>query len=431
MRALIARLHRHRLVRQALAIGGWQSLAKVVAFFASVWATRCLGPQKLGLSGMVIAMMGQLWLFATPFLDIHLTRRFKALKSEEERKTLISVVFTWRLAVCLVLGAIALPIALLALKNDWMLATIAAFPLLLFVSNPATWLLMAQEKMPAHSKSTAIQSIITGLLYVAVFRPGQAVGSDVAVLAAATGVGWLYGWWAALGRVWPAPLNFRQLKAMLPVLSEGRWLIAAMLCATFTQSLETPLLGALASLPELGQYRTAQSLTAVVAQFLAFVPTLLYPRFIEWHKLGGNILWRRQLKLAGAAGAVTLLAVIVCFAISPLTYRVLYGPEFERAAYPFAILMVAKFIALISGIFTWGLWAQSEDRRIAQLMAPIAILSLALNVLLIPRLGMFAAAGINLLSEALLLAGAVWLATRTRTSTVDQRAALVKTLDEP
>jgi O-antigen/teichoic acid export membrane protein len=154
----------------------------------------------------------------------------------------------------------------------------------------------------------------------------------------------------------------------------------------------------------------------VVAQFLAVTPTLLYPRFIEWHKLGANILWNRQIKLAKAAGAISIVAVVACALISPLAYQILYGPSFKDAAYPFVILLAARFVGLINGIFTWGMWAQGEDRKIALLMIPIAAISLLLNLLLIPGFGMMAAAGANLFSEALLLAGAAWFAWNRKTN---------------
>jgi len=418
----------HRLVRQGLAMFGWQALAKGVAFFASVWATRCLGPEKLGISSMVIAGMGLLWALNTPYLDTLLTRRFKNLETAQERGEFISLVFTWRMIVLLILGGITLPVALVLLGPEWRLAVVAAFPLLLFVANAPQWLLMGQEKMPAQSQSMAIQSVMTGFLYLAFFRPNQAVGSDVVVLAVATGVGWLYGWRVALGGAWSMLIEFRGLKGMLPLLSEGRWLIAVLACTCITQSIETPLLGALGSIPKLGQYRTAQSLTAVVAQFLAFAPTLLYPRFIEWHKLGANILWNRQIKLAKVAGALTLGVVAVSALLSPVAYRILYGPVFEAAAYPFVILLAGRFVALINGIFTWGLWAQGEDRKIALIMIPIAIISLLLNLLLIPKFGMMAAATTNLLSEALLLAGALWLAWSRRSKLPTQDPTSAPTL---
>jgi O-antigen/teichoic acid export membrane protein len=404
----------HRLFRQALSIGGWQALAKAVAFFASTWAARCLGPEKLGISSMVAAGMGVLWILNTPHVDILLTRRFKLLESSQMRSQLISTVFTWRFTVILILGGLTLPVALATLGPGWRLAVLASLPLLLFVANPPQWLLMGQEKMPAQSQSGAIQSIVTGLSYLAFFHPNQAVGSDVVVLAVATGIGWIYGWSVAIGRVWPLPFNFKKAKGMLPLLSEGRWLIAVMACYYICQAVEMPLLGLLGSIPSLGQYRTAQSLTAVVAQFLAFAPTLLYPRFIEWHKLGANVLWNRQVKLTKAAGTLTCVVVAAAGLLSPMAYRLLYGPSFEAAAHPFVILLAARFVALINGIFTWGLWAQGEDRKLALLMLPIAALSLLLNILLIPKYGMMAAASTNLTSETLLLAGAGWICWRNK-----------------
>src|SRR5437764_940567 len=95
---------KHPLVRQALAIGWWQLVTKGAAFFGSVWATRCLGPYKLGISSMIIAVMGQVWFLATPFLDVLLTRRYKLETDQTAREELISATFTWRFYVTSILG---------------------------------------------------------------------------------------------------------------------------------------------------------------------------------------------------------------------------------------------------------------------------------------------------------------------------------------
>ena len=54
---------------------------------------------------------------------------------------------------------------------------------------------------------------------------------------------------------------------------------------------------------------------------------------------------------------------IISFCAAPFAYRIIYGPPFTAAAYPFAVLLTAKFVALSSAMMTWGLWAQGRDRE--------------------------------------------------------------------
>ena len=69
----------------------------------------------------------------------------------------------------------------------------------------------------------------------------------------------------------------------------------------------------------------------------------------------------------------------------------------------FALLLVAKMIAVLSGIFCWGLWAQNRDGLVLKLTLATAIISLPLNFFLIPRLGLMGAAGVGVICEILML----------------------------
>jgi O-antigen/teichoic acid export membrane protein len=412
-------------------MGGWQMAAKLFAFFGTVWAVRCLGPEKLGISAMIIALMGQFWFLAMPSLDIVLTRRFKLAQDPDDRVTLLESVFTARACFTLICFLAVAPVLLLVLPSEWHLGVLAAGPLLFMVANAPTWLLMAQENMPANSRASALQSFVAAALYIALFRPGAATGADVVVLMVATAVSWFYSWRVALGRLWPLPFRFGALARAWSLIWEGRWALLFGLCTNLRVSLEAPLLGLLASLPELGKYRTAVALTTVVGQFIALVPTLLYPRFIEWNARGTHILRRRQLKLAGLTLIGCAGVAAVAFVTAPMFYALLYGPEFREAAYPFAILLSAKFVALSSSILLWGLWAQSQDKRLALAMVPVSVLTLLANVALIPRFGMWGAAWAALGSELLILAAGFALVVGGNRPRVLQGAPLAsRALDE-
>jgi O-antigen/teichoic acid export membrane protein len=60
-------------------------------------------------------------------------------------------------------------------------------------------------------------------------------------------------------------------------------------------------------------------------------------------------------------------------------------------------------IAVLGGIYCWGLWAQNRDGLVLRLTATTAIISLPLNFFLIPRLGLLGAAGVGVICEILML----------------------------
>ena len=121
---------------------------------------------------------------------------------------------------------------------------------------------------------------------------------------------------------------------------------------------------------------------------------------------------RKQLLLSGIFLALGVPLCLGVFLLSPLMFRLLYGPDYAGAAIPFAILFTSKVVVLLNGVYSYGLWAQSEDRKVFWVMLPTAIISFVSNLVLLPRYGMFGACSVNLLSEILVLTGCFVLARR-------------------
>ena len=138
------------------------------------------------------------------------------------------------------------------------------------------------------------------------------------------------------------------------------------------------------------------------------IPALLYPRMIEWHRIGPAHLWAKQMKFARVALCFFVPAALAAFLAAPHIYRLLYGPVFLSAAYPFALLLVARMLGVINGIFGWGLWAQNRDGLMLKLTIGGALVSLPLNFVLIPRFGLLGASGVCVICETLMLLVTVW-----------------------
>jgi O-antigen/teichoic acid export membrane protein len=160
-----------------------------------------------------------------------------------------------------------------------------------------------------------------------------------------------------------------------------------------------------------GHYRTACTLANAVHAFVAIVPVLLYPRMIEWAGQGARALWQHQLRVIVVASWCFLPLAVTVFAFSPILYRLIYGAEFLPAAYPFAVLVVAKMLMMLGGIYGCGIAAQGHDRWLLLITSITAAISLPLNLLLIPRFGILGAAAVAAASEAVVFfcsLGASW-----------------------
>jgi O-antigen/teichoic acid export membrane protein len=188
---------------------------------------------------------------------------------------------------------------------------------------------------------------------------------------------------------------------MIPILSEGRWLILMGLINYILINSESPLLGYLHSIKEVGIYRTATTISFGIQGFLIMISDLMYPRLIEWRKQGLEYLWQRQKKVTLVLAAGLLPLGLTSFLITPFLFHFCYGPAFQRAAFPCALLLLSRMIAVLTRVYGYGLVAQKQDRKLAIVCSGIAVFSLISNCIFIPYYGIYASSVNNLVSETL------------------------------
>jgi len=141
-----------------------------------------------------------------------------------------------------------------------------------------------------------------------------------------------------------------------------------------------------------------------VGAFIGYLPILLYPRMLEWKQVGPHFLWQNQKRVLTWFALLVVVLSLGGFLLAPLVYPYIYGPEFQRGAYPFAFLLTAKMVAVMNGIMDWGMLAQRKDRSVFSIMMVAAIFSIGMNMLLIPHFGAVGASAVNMSSEMLLFA---------------------------
>ena len=239
-------------------------------------------------------------------------------------------------------------------------------------------------------------------------------------MAVAVGTEYLLGWWYArrpLRVAFASPHYFakwrisdlkRGLRTAGGAFWAARWVAITGLVSYLYIFLQSPLVGLLLGHEALGKYRTAGTLLNAFQAFAAMIPALLYPRMIEWHRIGPAHLWAKQMRFARIALCFFVPGALAAFFVAPHAYRLLYGPAFLSAAYPFALLLVARMIGVINGIFGWGLWAQHRDGLMLKLTIGGALVSLPLNFLLIPHFGLLGASGVCVICETLMLFATAW-----------------------
>lgn len=396
-----------RLLNQAFIMAGARIVGMAFGAVGLIWAARCLGPKNLGISSMVSTIALQAAMLLGFINQTVLVREYKNCSKDMERSSLIRISATYRMLAGImfaIVGGIVMSAGIL--PSDYHFAGWFFIPLVLIASAQPAWVYQAAEKQHFQSSIAVLQPALAAIMYLILFRPGMSAGSDLAVTTAVSLVV-LIIYWIFIYRLTPlrgTPLVWGDFKQAAALAWESRWLFISTLAIYVYTTLEQPLLGWLYSLEELGKYRTAVTIVTAAQGLLGIIPMLLYPRFLEWRKQSEELLWSRQCKLAIAFAALGVVGIIGAFLLMPIIHPLLFGNAFAGAAIPGAILIVSKMVVIVNGIYGWGLMTDKYyDKRVSLSMLGAAVLSVTLNVALIPKYGMYAAACVNVVCETLLL----------------------------
>ncbi len=398
------------MIQKFLKMGLWRILGIGAGALGSIWAARMLGPEKLGISGMVGAYAVQASLFVTMGLNALLIREYK--KSQEHQRdqdVLVSEVVSYRLIVAIAASLIWLIVAVsIGLPTNWWMATAMGILSLITGALTTDWLLQAQENQVVQQRLTAVGGFVSAILMFAFIRQDTPAGGDLVVAFFVALVVRSLTWTASVKNRHRVRISWLSMVAGLPLIWKGRWLFLSGLLIYCYVRLEIPMLGWLRSIDEVGQYRSALQIQGGIQPILALVPALLYPRMIEWGKISRQHLWKKQMNIAGALTLLFIPITIAVFFLVPWVYPYLFGPEFKAAATPCSFLIASKLMVVLNGIFGWGLWSMEKDFTMLLIMGVVAIVSITLNLLLMPRYGMIAAAAVNLTAEFLILVGCLY-----------------------
>jgi O-antigen/teichoic acid export membrane protein len=404
-RGLVVKILTNKTVRQSLQINALRAVSLGIGFVGSIWSSRCLGPEKLGISGIIIGMVTPLVLLINLNQSAHYVRLYRGYTTDAERAALVSTICTYKITTTIGLMLISIPLLLLNhFPISWHLALWAAFPYFFLTANTADWLLQCEDKVPVATMALAVQTVITTTLYIIFFRPGMSAGADLVITDIGLAASFIMGWYLGLNGRSIRFFQWNNLPRIFPLIKEGVWLTLIGFAVYIFTTVEAPLVGWLYSLKELGIYRTSISLVAGVQAFTNYIPMLLYPRMIEWHREGPAYLWQRQKKVMGYFALFSPCICVAAFVAAPFVYHALYGPAFQKGAYPFVILLAAKLMAVLSGILSWGMAAQKKERALFKIMVYVAVFSISCNLIFIPVFGAYAASSVNLLSEVLMFA---------------------------
>ena len=388
------------IIRKAFS---WHAISRVLGIAAAIWTARLLGPEKYGISGMVLAGVAQIGLLGSFVSDLHLVRDYKACQETAAKQKLIETVFSFRLILSLV-AIVALVLAEVAgfVNPVWRLALWSGLIVCFFQINSPFWVMMAEESVNRYYKIYGMASVLAVVLTFTVISRESPAGMDVLISSLFSIIIFLFGWhYVCKGRIMPR-LNI-DAQLLLKMVKDGRYIAISILLSYVYSGLELPLVGYMLSVHDAGLYQVIMKCVNSLAPSVMVYVSVIYPRLIDWaDKDSPQSLIKRQHGISLAALPLMAVATVLLFVVSPYVVPFLFGAQYAGIAYPLAIRVTSLFVIILGVAYGYGIWAQKNDKQMLVLQFWVCLISLVLNVVLIPRYGMWGASSVNLMSEVLI-----------------------------
>jgi O-antigen/teichoic acid export membrane protein len=215
------------------------------------------------------------------------------------------------------------------------------------------------------------------------------------LVTAAVGIWWLWRTWASLPQV-VRPLTHRALWSK--VLPFAGWVLLAAVLANLFQIVDRYMIVHYSGMPaaealvQVGNYHSSRVVPLLLVSIALMLSTIITPHLShDWEAGRRNRVTARLalfLKLVGFA--MVAAAVVVMFA-APLLFGVAFEGKFAggRAVLPWTLTYCIWFgLAMIAANY---LWCAERARLVSLAMLVGLLVSVGLNLLLLPRLGLMGA----------------------------------------
>jgi O-antigen/teichoic acid export membrane protein len=249
-----------------------------------------------------------------------------------------------------------------------------------------------------------VRPLVLSLLLIMVSSYGTRVGPPLAaaltsISAAAAAV--LAHFWLKKRLPKQRPTNF---------IKNGRAWIASSIPMALAQGmrvlqieLSTLLLGVIAAPATVGIFRIANVTAQMAAAAIPVVAHVAFPLVARLHAEGDRRRLQRAITAFAAAQVAGVLLLSLPLLIAPqFLLGLAFGEQFERAAIPVLILIVGQIVNSVFGPNVVLLYMTKHETRVTRALA----IALALNVITVPLLAIFA--GAIGASAALVISTACW-----------------------
>lgn len=394
-----------RLVaRNFLSLASGEVAARVLAFGATVYAARVLGPEAYGVLGFAAAVVLYLSRIADGGME-YFGLGIREIASDRRRvDTHAPDLVTARFLIAAVLVAILAAAMPFLPRPEGAALTLYGLTLLM-VGAGTRWVHLGLERTRLVAIARTAGEALMALLVLATVRsPGdllrvplaQFLGDALAALLLL----------AALHRLGhPLALRLRTAR-VLPLFRESAPLVASALLGLMIFNSDLIMLRLFRDAAAVGYYAAAYTLISFILNLGVAYSQSLLPTLTRTGREGGDA--RRLYHTAAAqCFAVGLPIAAGGTLVAPEIIGRVFGDGYADAALALAVLIWSIPLSLIREVATVALMVAARQRDVLRLTGAAAVLNILLNLLLIPRWGIPGAAASTLVTEGVRMAAAL------------------------
>lgn len=402
------------LTRNVLSLGIVQVANYVLPLLSIPIISRILGPDKFGVINFAGAFVAYFTLIISYGFDLTATRKIAQDPfNEHKRSTIFSEVFY---AKCLLFlfSTLVFTVSLFIVPELRSEVTVSVFSFLLCLATLFTqnWIFQAMQDLSKIALFNLISKLLFTIGIIVVIRQKEDyIWQPLLFSAVQIGVALASFLWAM--KKYKIRFTKVPLSRCLVLLSEEKTVFFSFVVVSLYTTTNTVILGLYESAEQVGYYTAGQRLI-ITAQTVLTIPLAqaLYPfigkAFGESKELG--------LKLAQKILPIIILftgvASLLMYLLGPYVLNLFYGDKFDAAIPVFQLLVFIPLIIAMSDVFGIQIMLNLKmDKYFFRITALGAVLSLCLNLLILPRWGYMGTA-INWLVTELFISLALYITLR-------------------
>ncbi|MFN3191791.1 MAG: oligosaccharide flippase family protein [Aureliella sp.] len=333
---------------------------------AQIWALRVLGPEAIGISSSYIAKAAICASLVMLGLNPAFIRTFVRDESGDSRWQLILSVASMRGLAAILVFFFWLVFELSVNKQGHGLSMFGGVIIFASSANSVSWVLLADRKQNRVVIATLVKSLATLIGFFLVLEKGSLVGTDCLVLGLASLTAFTYEVYYVLrGRVGNSRLRCRvDMKRAARLATSSKFLVATAVVTSLYSQIDLLLVRYCIGVSEAGVYKAALTVAAAINALIVVLHSMEYPRFVESlnrdRHVGRKLIQTtvKRYALAGAGGCVLLI---------PLAWsgmQIVLGSEYTGVVLLASILIIAKYMYLVGGLYVYALRAIDKDKQV-------------------------------------------------------------------